>query len=311
MSEGVERAKREKLSGLIVSISISVTPDLRVLGFLDDEDERFLAATLTALVYGNARIAYGGRIESPGGKNFTLEISGQLADAYRRREVDREERPMIHYLRASDVAREGATKLFDHVLRLGAYSEIKLLRQNETVAVLMPQGSVADVRIGGAEPIAVRNADELAKMPAVMNILASKHKKDLAAMREIMTRETHARIVLGGRLSGQADGKSGIAAEVLSALDVAKPLLIVGAIGGAARDAAGALGLIDESELVQRNDVLVAYKTQLQEIRSRRDAFQASAAKADVLDDVKRLAVSESHDQVTALIPKILSKWLQ
>jgi hypothetical protein len=319
MANDAERAPRERLSGLTVAISISLTPDLRELGFLDNEDERVLAAILTALVYGDARVAYGGRIESPMGKNFTLEISGQLAEAYRRSEADRATRPMIHYLRASDARREGPDKFFQHVLRLGAYSEIKLLLREKTVATLLPQGGIVDVHIGDDAPVAVRSADALVKIAAIDGMLHAASDDDLAGMRAAMTQETHARIVLGGRVGGSADGRSGVAMEVLSALEAEKPLLIVGGIGGVARDAAAALGLIGEDDLVERAPdayrakdgaaSLDNYKAQMAAIRSKSESFQAAARKRDLLGLLKRIARSESHDELGALVPEILSRW--
>jgi hypothetical protein len=42
------------------------------------------------------------------------------------------------------------------------------------------------------------------------------------------------------------------AAEALATLAVAKPLLVIGGLGGASRDVASVLGLIDDAELLRQ-----------------------------------------------------------
>jgi hypothetical protein len=57
----------------------------------------------------------------------------------------------------------------------------------------------------------------------------------LTAMREQMTRDLDARVVLGGRLDGQQGLTPGIAEEALLALEGKKPLFVLGGYGGCAR----------------------------------------------------------------------------
>jgi hypothetical protein len=57
----------------------------------------------------------------------------------------------------------------------------------------------------------------------------------LTAMREAMVPKTHARVVLGGRVSGQQGIYPGILEESTLTLRARKPLYIVGAFGGCAR----------------------------------------------------------------------------
>lgn len=66
----------------------------------------------------------------------------------------------------------------------------------------------------------------------------------LTAMRQVMLAETHARIVLGGRVDKYKGVMLGIAEEALLSLQARQPLFIVGGFGGCARDIAETLGLI-------------------------------------------------------------------
>src|SRR5271165_5135370 len=274
-----------RLSNRTLALSVSETPDLAALGMLDGEDKLFLGAVLTPLVYSGARVAYGGRIEHPGTTNFTLEMSGQLAETYRRQDIALGQRPMIHYLRAADAHDVGSDKLFNHALRLGSHSEIRLLVDDAVVAAMLPAGSIVDVYCGVKPPVAVASGAELAAIPELAVFLA-----------------------------GSADN------GLIGTLDADKLLLVVGGVGGSSRDIAAKLGLITEAELVARDDAAYVdqdgkpskqrYDAQLAEIAARRARFEQALARAGIGDDVRRLAGSESHVEIGLLIVELLSTCL-
>ena len=64
-------------------------------------------------------------------------------------------------------------------------------------------------------------------------------------MRLVMRRETHARVVLGGRVSGYKGTMPGIAEEALLSLQKDQPLFLLGGFGGCTRDIAETLGLVE------------------------------------------------------------------
>ena len=162
--------------------------------------------------------------------------------------------PFIHYLRDNDARSQGAANLLAHALRLGSYSEIRLLRGEATAATLLPSGRFVDV-YAGRESIAMRKPEELMEVPQIAEMFAGPTGRDeLADMRAAMARETDARIIYGGRVTKVSKGISGIAAEALATLAVAKPLLVIGGLGGASRDVASMLGLVDDVERVVRDD---------------------------------------------------------
>jgi hypothetical protein len=68
--------------------------------------------------------------------------------------------------------------------------------------------------------------------------------KGLTAMRQVMRAETHARIVLGGRVDKYKGVMPGIAEEALLSLQARQPLYLMGGFGGCARDVAETLGLV-------------------------------------------------------------------
>jgi len=305
-----------------IAVSISVSPDLEVLGMFEDDDKRMLSTILTPLVYRGARIAYGGRIEPPAATNFTQEISTQLAEAYRLSSKQPGSRPFIHYLRDNDARSQGEEKLLAHALKLGSYSEIRLLRGNTTAATILPSGSIVDVYVDGAEVGAMRKVQELMTVPRIKEIFAGPTGgNELADMRVAMAKETDARIILGGRVTGVSGGTSGIAAEAIATLAIAKPLLVLGGIGGASRDVAWALGLIDdEAERLERADSVYIdsknmpskdrYWEHMEKLREFSAPYLSRLEKANVLDHARRLAVSESYAEIGSLVVTMLNKLL-
>jgi len=308
-------------AGWKLALSVSETPDLDVLGMFENDDKRVLSAILTPLVYRGARIAYGGRIEPPSSINFTQEMSTQLAEAYRQIGAKPGSRPYIHYLRDNDARREGPEKLLAHALRLGPYSEIKLLRGETIVATLMPSGRIVNVYADGVLLGAINKAEQLLRAPRIAEIFAGPTGQDeLADMRVAMARETDARIILGGRVTEVSKGISGIAAEALATLAAAKPLLVVGGVDGASRDVAWMLGLIDDAERVQRDDSVYLdnekkpskdrYWTHMETFRALAADYRSMLEKRNLLDDARRLAVSDSHLEIGTLVVTMLTRLL-
>jgi hypothetical protein len=65
--------------------------------------------------------------------------------------------------------------------------------------------------------------------------------RDFTAMREAMTKETQARVVIGGRLAGQQGRWPGIVEEAFLAILAGQPLFVCGGFGGAAARVAAAI----------------------------------------------------------------------
>jgi len=306
-----------------IAVSISESPDLEVLGMFEGDDKRMLSTVLTPLVYRGARVAYGGRIEPAAATNFTQEISAQLAEAYRLSSKQPGSRPFIHYLRDNDARSQGEEKLLAHALKLGSYSEIRLLRGATTAATILPSGSVVDVYVDDAQVGAMRKVQELMTVPRIKEIFSGPTGRDeLADMRVAMVNETDARIILGGRVSGVAGGTSGIASEALVTLAMTKPkpLLVLGGIGGASRDVAWMLGLINDAERVERDDSAYLdnknipskdrYWAHMEKLRAFSAPYLSRLEQANVLDHARRLAVSESYAEIGSLVVTMLNRLL-
>jgi hypothetical protein len=88
-------------------------------------------------------------------------------------------------------------------------------------------------------------------MPEI-KFLTQEADEGLPALRRVMTAQMDAHHH-GGAVSRTAEGRSGVLAEGLAAIDAGKPSLIVGGVGGTSRDMAVCLGLIDPAEGVSRD----------------------------------------------------------
>jgi hypothetical protein len=195
-----------------------------------------------------------------------------------------------------------------------------LLWDDTVVATLLPAGRIVDVHVAGKPPIAGTAGADLAAIPELQSFFSGTTDNGLAAMRRAMTRDMDARIIMGGAIAKTAEGRSGVVSEALAALDAGKPLLIMGGVGGASRDVAFRLGLIDESDLVYRDvadyvdkDGIPSkdrFDAQLQEIAARRPAFEQAIARDGIGDALRRLAISDSHIEIGALVMELLAKWL-
>jgi hypothetical protein len=132
-----------------------------------------------------------------------------------------------------------------------------------------------------------------------------------------MTRETDARIIMGGRITGRP---SGVAAEARASLEAKKPLLVIGGIGGASRDVAGTLGLLHKGEWVERGDSVCTgtneapakkrYWSHMKKLSRFGPEYRSMLEQKDLLGHAKRLAVSDSYAEIGSLVMTMLNALL-
>ena len=77
--------------------------------------------------------------------------------------------------------------------------------------------------------------------------------KGLTTMRKIMCKETHARILVGGRVEDQKGSMPGIAEEALLSFRRGQALFLLGGFGGCTRDILKKIGLLDSIEEASPN----------------------------------------------------------
>src|SRR5262249_61274813 len=120
----------------------------------------------------------------------------------------------------------------------------------------------------------------------------------LDAMPTAMNNDISARIIIGGRVSGYAGRRPGILHEALLALQKDHSLFPLGGFGGAARDAAIALGLLSRDDALEHEETGPGYNETIDAIARHARQFRESAQAADAWSDL--VAASKTGDPETA-----------
>lgn len=208
---------QEPLSKHAIAISISESPDMAVLGLAQEHLDDAMAEVARHLLAMGARLMYGGDLRP---KGFT-EVLFELVARHRRDADLGDERVGVSNFLAWPVH----VSLSAEEIR--QFSEA--IRGAAELICLNADGEVM--------PDAERQ--QLVPRPAT----SDEWTNGLTAMRDSMTKISHARVVLGGRLEGFKGRMPGVAEEALIALRAGQPLFLLGGFGGCARDIAEEIGL--------------------------------------------------------------------
>jgi len=274
------------LNGTTISISIGNAPDMQKLGYPSREVDRVLFTVCGSLIRAGARIAYGGNLETHG---YTVKIFRYLAKAYTVRQTIP---PFIHYIPES-------------VLFTANYDDIyHLLHENRDMveSVVVYQGKIAGTLVAlDNGQVGICWAKDFSPNHLVSSRIEIIPKNDteqslcytrifgnmtpvseaLTQMRKIMTAATSARIVMGGKMGllniptdHYQGNMPGVVEEALLTLEANKPIIVLGAFGGAARDIAIALDLLPKKERVARDPQLETYQKTIDSIAMFKNQLQ-------------------------------------
>lgn len=257
------------LEGRVIGLSLGTPPDIRRLGLADNEPDILTYELVHNILRRGGRILYGGHLE-PGG--FTLQMFDRVAGAYRPDDTATN-KPVLHLLPVSE-ARKMSLRIL--AARVAAYSQFVETRiyvaKRNYFSLSATEASTSD---GGKEEpdfdLVVRedqnllgrgtlirsDAELLAWLP---NKAEMSDEAALYIMRIANSELAEARIAIGGNRGDLGSGRPfggtmpGIYEELLDIddtpgpLSASKPTIILAAFGGAARDAAIDLGILDESQ---------------------------------------------------------------
>lgn len=250
------------LDGKLIALSISDAPDRLRLGFPAREVDRALFTLCTVLVRAGAKIVYGGNLEQNG---FTFSMFRHLKGAY----AASQDTPFLHIV-PEPVLRDSSLDSFSRMLKESA-AVVETLIQIETK--LMPVRYIENgVRIGkGSSAVRLTESDEFQSWLGGYTLTDVAQAFSLS--RKSTTDISDARIVLGGKmgvLSIASDkylgSMPGIVEEAILALETNKPCVPLGAFGGAARDVAIALNLLEDSKRVPRGKQLSTYWQSIEKV---------------------------------------------
>ena len=311
-------AAGQRFAGRLIAVSVSEAEDLSVLGMPADMMDQALQALLVPLVAEGARVAYGGRIEHA--HNLTLVISDQLGEAYRRMDQKPGSRPFVHIVAQNRWLTTTPAVRFEHLQRLAPYGEIWVTGGNGVIATFAAAaqqrpdvaacvgcglGASAALETGQGAAALVR----MAAQAAVESAPTVTAEASFTHMRTQMAALCDARLLVGGRKTGFVGMISGVCEEALRTIDAGKPVVVLGGFGGAARDVAEALGLVDAGFCVPRKpgqDPEGRYEAGLQALREARGRFEALFSPSQ-LALAREVAASESLAEATIAATGLLA----
>ena len=217
-----------------IGISISDSPDMKVLGFGNGHLRDAMTEVATYLLASGDDLAYGGDLRKNG---FTWTLF-ELASRY-----TRQPSVFISYNRDD---REAVDELAERLRRVVNYFAwpVHIKMTNDQLDSLAEEvGDVADVMFLDMEGVPM--SMECRKEISISEPDAETWADGLTAMRQTMRSKIDARILLGGQVENFKGRMPGVAEEALLSFHSNQPVFLLGGFGGCTRDIAETLGLVD------------------------------------------------------------------
>ena len=201
-----------------VGISISESPDLRILGLSDGHLRDAMAEIALQLLASGISLAYGGDLRQHGFTRLLAELVGRYRGHPRH---------------------AGTIVVTDYL----AWPVHIRMTSNELAAFAADHEPAAHLVFLALDGARLAREQRL-KLPA-QEPHEDEWTKGLTAMRTVMIADIRARIVLGGRVEGYKGAMPGIAEETYLSLEAHQPVFVLGGFGGCARDIAETIGLAE------------------------------------------------------------------
>lgn len=293
----------------VIALSIGPSNDLARLGYLPREFQGLTYELALQIIRGGARVLYGGHLQ-PGGT--ALGMFEHLASAYASGAATRDPaapKPVISLLAATELRKTSFKSLTKGLQGYQGFIELRvILSEGRWRRAFVDTASTASLHLveSGGETSRITCQDDLDAFCAAHVTLDD--PAALSAMRFAATRLETGRIVAGGRrgdlglLPATADTRMpdkfngripGIYEEIIASLPLV-PVAILGAWGGAAREAAFDLGLLRDSDArapyigteqagvaLGREEVKRAWNALTQERRAEQQALASFAGRND------------------------------
>jgi hypothetical protein len=304
------------LAGRQIAISIGDAPDRGRLGYPQREVDRVLLSVCTALVRAGARIVYGGNLDPAG---FTFKIFRHLSEAYA---VRRPTPPFVHVVPEPVLRRANFEDLASMLKEARGTVETIVTFADGRMARLAAEndeGLQGDANIDRPKIRVLDPPDSDLKIDSQQSLdnwlrQAPPNGPDaFSSARRIMTSLVTGRIVMGGRMGilnrpgDRYEGKMpGILEEAILTLADGQALVILGAFGGAARDLAIALNLLEPSARVTRGAQHPGYERALEEARALAGRIPD---RPDIRGQLSEIAKSDRAEQLSYSIVRLLSDW--
>ena len=202
------------LNNVRLGLSISESPDLLRLGFLEDHFRIALAEIARCILVTGGQLSYGGHLKNSG---YTAFLIHEL-ERYSRRD-----RPL------------------QVCLAWSVHSQIKLCDLKKSRDNLGLYGQIICLDISGNKINQEIEREEIPPCSEESEVVQA----SLTGLRKYMTINTDGRILIGGKRNGFIGNLPGVLEEALLSIQNEKPLYLAGGFGGITSDMARILGLVD------------------------------------------------------------------
>jgi hypothetical protein len=202
----------DALVGVRVGLSVSDSADLARLGLSPKHAELAVGELARAVLVAGGTLVYGGRISPSGYTQFLMH----------------------------EVQRYGTDGRLVLCLAEHEHAKLSWAELDEVDRSLGPLGQVICLDRAGAEIPDILDTKDNDPVPVDD---AEDRRVGYSALRTYMTGVAHARVVIGGQLSGFGGPMPGIIEEAGLALEQGQPVYVSAGFGGAAALTASALGL--------------------------------------------------------------------
>jgi len=203
---------------MTVAVSISNSPDLRVLGLSEEHLKGAMAEIALQLLAIDVDLAYGGDLRQYGFSQLLFQL-------------------VLRYTSNTDL-RKRRIRVTNH------------LAWPVHIGKSVNQLDALEEELQGAAKLALLERDGTPMTMDTRRNLPThvpshgEWSSGLTAMRKFQSSFTDARVLLGGQISNYKGHMPGVAEEALLSLRDGKPLFLIGGFGGCTRDIAETLGLV-------------------------------------------------------------------
>ncbi|MER9950379.1 hypothetical protein [Mesorhizobium sp. M0047] len=208
---------REVFDGKVIAVSTSDSPDMAALGLQGEHLRDAMTEIARHTLALGASLVYGGDLRVGGFSKLLFELAARHGRDTRKRG----RHAVTNYLAWPVHIHQQAEQLVQASAELEGAAELRLLDLDGNAMGMNERRKLQPQQ--PSEPQWARG---------------------LATMRHRMIAETHARIILGGRVDKFRGNMPGIAEEALYSLEAKQPLYVMGGFGGCARDVAEEIGVL-------------------------------------------------------------------
>ncbi|BCG97762.1 hypothetical protein [Mesorhizobium sp. 131-2-1] len=290
------------LAGLKVALSVSDAPDRARLGFPSREIDRVLLTICTVLVRAGCDILYAGNLDP---NQSTFKIFRHLAGAYA---GGREKAPFVHIIPEPIARRTSFVALHAALRENGGITRTSI----SLAAGLVPVRASGDVLLLGNKGLDRKRVGSHDEWTVWLDGHERAQPTDAyTKARAAVSAEADARVVLGGKM-GVLDrpddlyegAMPGIAEEAILTLTVGRPLVVLGAFGGASRDVAIALGLLARNKAVPRGKQQASYALAMDQVSA-----LAHRIPAEVRPYLAAIADDDRGEPTAYAIAEAIATW--